>query len=167
MNTHSLAVATFNVNGIGNQKKRARVFEWLKQKSESIILLQETHSTPEVEREWKTDWGGEIIFSHGQSNSTGVAILLGPQFTIENFNQIKTDANGRFVAIDLTVNNITYCLANYYGPNTDKQETLEECIKLLINKPPHTKYIIGGDWNAVLCNELDKGGNKPRCSLRM
>ena len=160
MNTHSLAVATFNVNGIGNQKKRARVFEWLKQKSESIILLQETHSTPEVEREWKTDWGGEIIFSHGQSNSTGVAILLGPQFTIENFNQIKTDANGRFVAIDLTVNNITYCLANYYGPNTDKQETLEECIKLLINKPPHTKYIIGGDWNAVLCNELDKGGNK-------
>jgi len=160
MDTHNIAVATFNVNGIGNHKKRSRVFEWLKQKPENIILLQETHSTKEVEREWKIEWGGEIIFSHGQSNSTGVAILLGSQYTTDNITQVYNDMNGRFIAINIIVNNITYCVANYYGPNTDVLEPLEDCIRILINNPPHTKFIIGGDWNAVLCNELDKGGNK-------
>jgi len=158
MDTHSIAVATFNVNGLGNYNKRTRVFEWLKQKKEKIIFLQETHSTPEIEITWRREWGGDIIYSHGQSNSTGVAILLGPEYSIDNIGNIQRDTGGRFLAVDLNTNNMTYCLANYYGPNTDTIGTLEQFISVLINRPPRTNYIIGGDWNAVLSNDLDKGG---------
>ena len=69
-------VGSMNCNGLGNKNKRSKVLTWLKNKPENIILLQETHSTQENESDWKQLWGGEVIFSHGTSNSTGVAILI-------------------------------------------------------------------------------------------
>ena len=69
-------IASFNSNGLGNAQKRKSVLTWLKSKPEDVIFVQETHSTPGTERDWKRDWGGEIFFNHGASNSTGVAILV-------------------------------------------------------------------------------------------
>ena len=41
-----------------------------------IFLLQETHSTRESVALWEREWGGKIIFSHGESNIRGVALLI-------------------------------------------------------------------------------------------
>ena len=38
------------------------------------FLFWEFHSTPECEKMWKNEWEGNIVYSHGTSNSTGVAI---------------------------------------------------------------------------------------------
>ena len=40
------------------------------------IILQEIHCTTKHQEIWKRDWGGEIYFSDGSTNSRGVAILL-------------------------------------------------------------------------------------------
>ena len=70
-------VGSLNCNGLGGAEKREKVINWLKGKLESVICLQETHAVPETEHLWKKDWdGGNIYFSHGTSNSTGVAILI-------------------------------------------------------------------------------------------
>ena len=69
-------VGSMNCNGLGDRNKRNKVLTWLKNKPENIILLQETHSTLELENEWKKMWDGEIYFSHGASNATGVVILI-------------------------------------------------------------------------------------------
>ena len=42
-----------NCNGLGDRNKRNKVLTWLKNKPENIILLQETHSTLELENELK------------------------------------------------------------------------------------------------------------------
>ena len=46
-----------------------------KRSNADLILLQETHSTSDVETQWRHEWGGNIYFSHGMHNSRGVAIV--------------------------------------------------------------------------------------------
>jgi exonuclease III len=41
----TLSLATINVNGLRDKKKRDLVFNWLVAKQIDVICLQETHST--------------------------------------------------------------------------------------------------------------------------
>ena len=74
---------TVNVRGIRDATKRGRVFEWCKTKKSSIVFLQETFSTVDIEDRWKSDWGGHGIFSHGTNHSKGVAVLFGADLDIQ------------------------------------------------------------------------------------
>ena len=72
----TLRLISLNVRGLSNFKKRRMIYTWCKKKNTDIIFLQETHSTKEVENQWRNEWGAEIIMSHGGSNSRGVAVLM-------------------------------------------------------------------------------------------
>ena len=74
--TLSHSIITLNANGLRNSKNRYKLFTQLKGKAD-IILLQETHSQTHDEQIWPSSLGGgRMIFSHGDSNSLGVAIYL-------------------------------------------------------------------------------------------
>ena len=90
-----------NCNGLG-RNKRNKVLTWLKNKPENIILLQETHSTLELENEWKKMWDGEFYFSHGASNSTGVVILIKNNEDI-TVNKVQNIFQGRVLLVELTI----------------------------------------------------------------
>ena len=60
---NNIKIATFNVRGLREYKKRASIFQYLHQKEIDITLVQETHSTVQVEKSWKTQWG-VILYSH-------------------------------------------------------------------------------------------------------
>ena len=51
----SLELVSFNARGLGNEKKRKKVFNILKKQTSmnSVIFLQECHSAKEVERLWE------------------------------------------------------------------------------------------------------------------
>lgn len=72
---HNVGIYSMNVRGLGNSLKRKQVFLWLKNHPGSIFFLQETHSTVNYVNNWRDDWGDDIYFSHGTSNSRGVCIL--------------------------------------------------------------------------------------------
>ena len=73
----SFNAITFNCNGLGNKGKRQKVFTYLRDKLKNgFVFLQETHSVQNLEKEWKSQWGGDMFFSHGKSNSTGCAIAF-------------------------------------------------------------------------------------------
>ena len=52
----SLTIATINVNGLRNNKKRELVFNWLVSKKYNIICLQETHCSDTDIEQWTSDW---------------------------------------------------------------------------------------------------------------
>ena len=41
-----------------------------------IIFVQETHSDMTIEQMWTAEWDSIIYFSHGSTNSHGVATLF-------------------------------------------------------------------------------------------
>ena len=68
----------------------------LNRKTHQVIMLQETHSTVELAPFWKAEWGHSIIYSHDDSRSRGVAILLKNSLSHE-IHSVKTDSKGRYM----------------------------------------------------------------------
>jgi hypothetical protein len=60
----SLGILSMNVRGFffSDSKKRKDVLNWVRNKKASIIRLQETHSTPEVERFWNPNGDINLYF---------------------------------------------------------------------------------------------------------
>ena len=152
-----------NCNGLGDRNKRNKVLTWLKNKPENIILLQETHSTLELENEWKKMWDGEIYFSHGASNATGVVILIKNKENI-TVNKVRNICQGRVLLLELTIEAVKYCVVNIYSPNNDNHGFIENVFLETLGRSREDHLIMGGDWNTVLENNLDKlGGGGTTC----
>ncbi|CAC5407942.1 E3.1.11.2 [Mytilus coruscus] len=79
INKMSLKIASINVNGLRNNKKRALVFNWIVSQNIDLVCLQETHCTHDEtglwNREWKENGGGESFWNCGTNDSRGVGIL--------------------------------------------------------------------------------------------
>ena len=84
----TLSLATINVNGLRDKKKR------------DVICLQETHSTKDDLIRWQIEWtncgGGNSFFNCGTSDSRGVEILLSKRFK-ENVEFIDQDNSERIL----------------------------------------------------------------------
>ena len=158
---------TYNVNGMQNKGKRNKVFNFIKNKLHSgICFFQEFHSTPECEKVWKNEWGGKIFYSHGTSNSTGVAIGFSENLNINiNEHKISRDELGRVLIIEATYDDKNFLLINLYNANNEKDqvEVLDTLCKLLDNHNTdgdcHT--ILSGDFNIIFDTILDASGGSP------
>ena len=161
---------SLNVRGLAQAHKRRDVFNWLSQsKKDEIILLQETHCSKELENKWKNEWNGECITTTYSAQSRGVAILLKRNLDYEIHATVKDD-NGRYIFIDVTVDQKRFVLGNVYGPNEDSPEFFEEVFNV-INDFGNQSIIIGGDWNVVQDFQLDTynytGQNNPRARKKL
>ena len=67
-----------NVKGMQSSKKRLNQFEYFKSKLKpnGLLFLQEMNSTIACEKKWKEEFGGDLHFYHGSSNSCGVLIAF-------------------------------------------------------------------------------------------
>ena len=154
----NIIILSQNIRGLRDEKKRRKVFHWLHKNSAHIIFLQEAHCTDKDEIRWRSEWGGDMFFSHGKNDSRGVVILFKNTITKEIHNVIA-DPLGRYLIIDVTLDDIRCTLCNIYGPNTDSPNfflNVHEMIETIDNE---TK-LIGGDFNTILNLDKDKKGAK-------
>ena len=158
---------SLNVRGIANEKKRQTIFQWVKQNYEGVTLLQETHSLEKYEKQWKAEWGSDIIFSHGSYNSCGVAILLDSKFDYK-IKDVQRDKNGRLLIVTIDINDETYVLINVYAPtknHPNEQNIFFSILNRELSKYAGSNIIIGGDFNVCMNPEIDKmGGKKDKIS---
>ena len=149
-----------NVRGLQDNLKRRQLFHSFHLSKYNIFLLQETHSTTNCEQQWKNEWGGEIFFSHGTSNSRGVCILIKNNFS-KAIHSYKSDNNGRYIILDIEINSLRLLICTIYGPNRDEPHFYLNFIELL-ESFDNSNHIIAGDWNLVLNIEKDKKGGLPQ-----
>ena len=102
------------MRGLADVLKRRAVFDFYRKRSD-IVILQETHSTKQVESQWRMEWGGRIFFSHGENNSRGVCICIKKDcsLTIDN---VYSDTEGRLIILDIHENDRVYTCAAVYAP---------------------------------------------------
>ena len=160
MELPDITLLSLNADGLGDKIKRQAVFDKLKRKTKSgIFLLQETHTTPMVEKKWTDQWGNRnIIFGHGKSNSKGVAILFSNNLSYEVKKEF-IDTEGRFIIVDIQIDKKIYTIANMYAPTRCKrQEQLDvlQCFIDSLNNFTLENTLIGGDFNLYLNQRLDK-----------
>ena len=114
----NIKIGSINVRGLRNNGKREKMFCWLKDQPYNIILLQETHSTYDINNKWAQEWGNLAYFSGIKSNSQGVGILIKEGVNCDVVNYIDI-FKGRLHAIELKINDQNITIINIYGPNND------------------------------------------------
>ena len=159
MGVDTCKLVSLNVRSISNFLKRRMIFTWCRKQKTDSIFLQETHSKSDTETQWKNEWGGEIILSHGSPNSCGVAILLTKGVDCVIHSKIL-DSQGRYIILKAEIKDKMYVLINIYAPNKDT------CIIKFLNTLLFTSrkenldeeenIILVGDFNCPLNPFLDK-----------
>ena len=164
-----IKICSLNVRGLRNALKRRCIFNWIRDSDFNLILLQETHSTPDVERCWCNEWGYKIEFSHGSSASAGVCILFKPSASFEVLN-VDRDIKGRLLCISVKINDVFFTIVNVYGPNNDEHMFFDNLHSFLGDKGEEP-FIIGGDFNTVINPKLDRYPNSiqnhPKCNASL
>ena len=111
------------------------------------------HSNKATESQWQPEWGGRMLFSHGDPNSCGTAILINNKVNCTVLTTVP-DPLGRFVISKVQVDDKVYALVNVYAPNKDKDSILffKKLHTLLQteNLDSNENIIAGGDFNCPL-----------------
>ena len=120
MNSDNLKFISNNVKGIQKSEKIIKIFEYLKNSifPSGFVFLQETHSSVDDEKRWCNELNGSLYFSHGKTNSGGVAIghVGSKSFVLTNQ---TVDKNGRLLMTEATVDDVKFVLINIYNCNTE------------------------------------------------
>ena len=165
-------VITLNVRELRKYKKRRNIFHWVKPNTSpnSIVFLQETHSDKSTEHIWRSQWRGDIRFSHGTENARGTLIGFreGLDYIVKR--EFK-DNSGRYVILDCLIQDHPFLLINLYNANLEDEQVkvLNDLNRLIDDIDDHHEYeiIFGGDFNFIWDTELDSDGGNPKlkCSF--
>ena len=137
---------------MGNAEKRRAIFDKHRCNAD-LLIVQETHSTQEIENIWECEWGGKAIYSHGTSAARGIAIFIQK----EHFNKVHNiyvDSDGRVIIFDFIDQLHTVTIVAIYAPNIDCPIFFQEIGEKLKNRGEHK--IVIGDFNLVLDIEKDR-----------
>lgn len=149
-----ITFTSWNVRGLGHVLKRAKVFSHLKSLSADIIYLQETHISPTKEKLLRCSWANQIFQSTFSSKARGVAILIRKTVPFRHVSTVS-DPNGRYILVTGYIYSFRVALLNVYGPNFDDPAFFRKMFSLLPDLSD-THVLIGGDFNCVLDNRLDR-----------
>ena len=100
----------------------------------------------------KSEWGYQVYMSPFRSNRSGVMILLNNNFD-QQIENIKTDANGNYIILNMTIQGKKVTLVNIYGPNEDNPQFYRN-LKEKYSEFDNELLIICGDWNFVQNPEM-------------
>ena len=128
-----------NLSFISNNVKELqaiskRISEYLKNyvTSDGFIFLQETHSSVKDEKIWNDGFEGQLFFSHGKTNSCGVAIgFVGTKAL--NILNIRRDNLRRILVIEVKIDDSVFVPINIYNANTESEQlhALNDLINIL------------------------------------
>ena len=162
---NNLSFISNNVKGLQAISKRVKIFEYLKNyvTSNGFIFLQETHSSVKDEKLWIDEFEGQLFFSHGKTNSCGVAIGFVGKKALNILN-IKRDNLGRILVIEVKIDDSVFVLINIYNANTQSEQlhTLNDLINVLeiFEDIQNKSVVLIGDFNVILNPSLDWHGGK-------
>ena len=146
-----ILIVSFNVRGIREVKKRRTIFRHLHTRyPRHIVVLSESHSSEEDERQWTAEWGGQIFFAHGNSTSRGTCVLI-PRKHSGDVNLIHSGLCGRIIALVLNSNGLKINLIGVYAPTQsngrEQTEFYEDLNVFLRTLDVSCSLILCGDMN--------------------
>ena len=157
MQVHKLLhICTINCKGLQQAEKRNRIIEWTNQQKCNILFMQETHFTDNLMKKLDNDFPGDFFLSNGTSSARGVAIWVkkGHNFKIVDSHN---DSEGRFLLINVEINESMFTLVNIYAPNNSKARNIFfKYVKTSIDNYSLGQLVIGGDFNDILSEQDTK-----------
>lgn len=153
----NLRLGSLNINGARDHRKRAMLFELIKQKNIDVMFVQETHTDVQNENAWKMEWEGEVIMSHKTNISGGVAILLRKNIIPVSF-EVENVVEGQLLKLRAEFENCIVVFINMYAPVLGGERVffLNKVRDAVENCKPEEYLFIGGDFNCTENDSIDR-----------
>ena len=107
------------------------------------------------------DFQGQLFFSHGKTNSRGVAIGYYGKKSFELLSKFN-DKSGRVLILEVKIENEVLLLINLYNANTENEQlsTLSDLSNMLekIDDINNKSIVFGGDFNLFFEAKLEEQG---------
>ena len=146
------------MRGISNVCKCRKLYRYLQEAGSDISFVQETHSTAHTAKLWVREFGHKMVFSHGTSNSRGVAIFFhSPKITVR---EIIRDTYGRYVICRIKINEDTYGLVNVYAPTEGDSDVFVKKLASDMTSCNCDFWVMGGDFNVTQNIDMDQLNNR-------
>ena len=170
-------IVSYNVNGIGDDRKRRNIFSFLKKQTSYKADIHAGSSTKATKNRFEYQWGGKMLSSQGTLHSTGVCTCFG--YNLEHkVIKVISDAEERYIIVNMEIQGSPYVLVNCYAPNTETGQikTFQDLANHLsdLDADPEHKYIFGGEWNLIFNATLDSiggggggGGEEPKTKRKI
>lgn len=149
-----LQLLSLNVNGLRDVDKRRKIFAYLRDFKGDLIFLQETHASQDIQQIWQNEWGGQIIFSNGSTNSRGVMTLVKRSSPLKII-RTDMDISGRFLITEIEIDEQEYLFVNMYAPNEDDPKFFIDLITQ-IELFDNRNIVWCGDFNLTFNPILDR-----------
>ena len=94
------------------------------------------------------NFGVQVFFDHGTPQAKGCAIFIKRRVKTEVHRIIKSN-QGRYIILDITIDDTRYCLCNLYAPNEDDAQFFRNIFRQ-IDSLKCENIVIGGDFNVAL-----------------
>ena len=137
----------------------------MKCKGGDICILTDTHSSTACENQWKEEWGNDIYFSHKNSKSRGVTVLMNTKKEVKVHDVISDDKDGNYLILDISLGDKRITLVGLYGPNDDEPNFYGKIYEIAL-KIGNPGMVWVGDWNVVLNYDLDTFGYLHRNNVK-
>ena len=148
-----IKILSMNCRGLGEQKKRRDVLNYISQFKFSVIFLQDTHMTERALPYFNNLWKGTCYHSCYSSRSRGTCILISKNTHHDVLTQISSDC-GNYVILMCKIHTDVFAFVNIYGPNSDQPNLFTDVFDQL--KDIEVDHIIvAGDMNFVINQEID------------
>ena len=144
------------MRGLCDATKRRQLFKYFHERKVDIIFIQESHSTKDYEKIWRNEWGGKIVFDHGESNAQGVAMLFAKNLEII-INRIEKSDYGQYIIVEARTNEVPLTLCNVYAPNKDSPFFFTTLLEKITNTDSLRK-IVAGDFKPNIRSRIRSKG---------
>ena len=118
----NLSIATYNVHGLRDKKKCAKITHWGKIFDFDILFLQETYLSSKEEFDYfKKEWDGPVFFSPSLSNhSGGVGIAFNGKRNWD-LSKVKRDSIGRCLSVLCSMQGTYVRVCNVHAPSVPSE----------------------------------------------
>lgn len=149
-----IPLITWNVRGLHDPLKRAKVSSVLRRYHPAIKGLQETHLTTKTLRCMNYSWAQQVYHSSHTTYSRGVCVLIHKAL---DYHELAKASNpeGRYIFLHCKLFTLTCVLAVVYILPPFSTMVLRELVAFLLDKPRALLFILG-DLNGVLNSILDR-----------
>lgn len=152
-----LKVASLNVQGLRNPKKRNTLFRQFKKNKLDIIALQETYLLIEDKHLIEKAWDGPFHITEGTKHSKGLLTLFNNSFKEEDI--AYTFVNDRLIFSAINFDDNPLVIGNIYGPCEEKEKMvffkeLTNIIEIHVDKE-NASWLLMGDMNITKHKHLD------------
>uniref|UniRef100_A0A803TF39 Reverse transcriptase domain-containing protein n=1 Tax=Anolis carolinensis TaxID=28377 RepID=A0A803TF39_ANOCA len=147
-----LKVYINNVNGLNSQYKRNKIFDTLSKRNCQIIALQETHIAHRHVAHLENKRLGNAFYASAAEKKRGVVTYVNKEIPA---NLAFKDGEGRFVGVNITIQNVKTLICNIYAPNDSKKIFIDK-LQENINNQEFDQLMIVGDYNGVIDGKMDR-----------